>query len=792
VQIRRLIGPLAATVAISGAVTGAVLAPLPAQAYSPTSQTIYQLPGDQACLKGRGNCAIYPKAAQLGSGRLVASFELSTVPASGSAAGQTLPVYSSDDDGDSWQLLSQVQAPAYLSSDPAVAKYTSAWTNPYLYVLPEKVGDLAAGTLVMAAVVSGDDYYYTEHKAADPSWTPSNDGDRKDMAIALYASADQGATWSFQNIITTGGWEGGSAGAIGTNVATANTYGEVDPVWEPYLMTYDGKLVAYFSDEDDYTGYDPTTGVLTLDPDNETAADSGGQVLAHRTWDGTSAAWTPAVVDVSGTTVSMGGGKSEIGGGRPGMANVVQTSDGTWMLTYEYWGGGSNIRYKIASDPLTFFADGDPAGQQITGLPVSSGSKTLTTGGSPVLVRTPDGRLLYNAAGSGDVWMNASGSSTGTWTEYQTTLGAGYSRNLTYDATTGQVVILANKGTSTIVTAEVDLGHSAGTYYQLVNRLTGQVIGTGDNTTDADIGNDDVPDVRLEDAGAAADADTTYWHLVTKPDGAATLLNKSAGRAAAIWTGNATAGQRIGQWVDDTTAGLWNVVTTTDGYTELQSAANPSLYLTGASTGSPLTLATAATDGSQDWTLVPEVTTPPADQDLTPGTPQVSGRPVVGSTLTAAPGTWGPAPVTLSYQWLRSGVAVPGATGTTYPVTAADLGATLSVRVTGAKTGYTTVAKVSVATAAVAAGALSAHKPKIKGKARVGKKLKAKAGAWGPVPVTLSYQWYRNGKPIKGATRAAYKLKHVDRRKKLTVKVTATKPGYTTLTQTSKATTKVR
>ena len=82
-QIRRLIGPLAAAVAISGAVTGAVLAPLPAQAYSPTSQTIYQLPGDQACLKGRGNCAIYPKAAQLGSGRLVASFELSTVPASG-------------------------------------------------------------------------------------------------------------------------------------------------------------------------------------------------------------------------------------------------------------------------------------------------------------------------------------------------------------------------------------------------------------------------------------------------------------------------------------------------------------------------------------------------------------------------------------------------------------------------------------------------------------------------------------------------------------------------------------
>ena len=124
-----------------------------AQAYSPTPGTMYQLPGNQPCLKGRGNCAIYPKAAQLASGRLVASFELSTVPASGSAAGQTLPVYKSDDDGTSWQQLSQVRAPAYLSSDPRYAKYTSAWTNPYLYVLPQSVGSLRAGTLLLAAVV---------------------------------------------------------------------------------------------------------------------------------------------------------------------------------------------------------------------------------------------------------------------------------------------------------------------------------------------------------------------------------------------------------------------------------------------------------------------------------------------------------------------------------------------------------------------------------------------------------------------------------------------------------------
>lgn len=576
-----------------------------AQGYSPTPGTIYQLPSNQACLKGRGNCAIYPKAAQLTSGRLVASFEQSTVPASGSAVGQTLPVYKSDDDGTTWQLLSQVQAPAYLSSDPSVAKYTSAWTNPYLYVLPQQVGALAAGTLVLAAVVSGDDEYYLEQKAANPNWTPTNDGDRKDLAIALYSSTDSGASWTFRNIVTGGSWQGGSAGAIGVNVAAANTYKQVDPVWEPYLMVYNGQLVAYYSDENDFTGYNTTTGVPTVDPNNATATDSDGQILAHRTWDGTSASWSGPVVDVSGTTVTLAGGKTEIGGGRPGMANVVQTSDGKWMLTYEYWGGGDNVRYKVASDPLHFFSVGGAAGTGITTLPVTTGTGALATGGSPVLVRLPDGRILFNAAGSGNVWMNASGSSTASWTAYQTTMPGAYSRNLTYDATTGRVVILANQGTSTIINADIDFGHSTGTYYQIVNKLTGQVIGTTNNTTDANIGNADSPDVRLEAAGSAANPDTQLWHVTTKSDGNVTLLNKSGGRAAEIWTGNATQGQQIGQWVDNTATGLFTMVTKSNGYVYFQSVQNRSLYLTGSTAGAKLSLQPSDNGaGSQDWQLV--------------------------------------------------------------------------------------------------------------------------------------------------------------------------------------------
>lgn len=599
----RVLGTIAVTAAL---ITGTALS---AQAYAPTPGTIYQLPSNANCLKGTGNCVVYPKAAQLPSGRLVASFEDSQVPASGSAVGQTLPISKSDDHGTSWQSLGRVQAPASASSDPSVAKYTSNWTNPYLYALPQDVGNLTKGTLLLASVVSGEDEYYTDRKAADPKWVPTNDGDRRDVAIALYSSTDGGASWTFRNIIATGGWQGGSAGAIGQNTAAANSTRQVDPVWEPYLMVYGNQLIAYYSDENDYTGVNATTGVPTLDPANQTATDSHGQILAHRTWDGTGNAWSAPVVDVTGLTDTLSGGKTQIGGGRPGMANVVPTSDGKWMLTYEYFGGGDDVHYKIASSPLTFRSSGGAAGGNITSLLVTSGSSALTTGGSPVVVRTGDGRLVYNAAGSGDVWVNASGSSTGAWTKAHTTLGSGYSRNLTYDAVTGRVVILraawsgAGAGGS-ITHGEVDLGNSAGTYYRITNKATGQVIGTGGNGTDADIGNGNTPDVRLEAAGSAQNAATQLWHVQQKSDGSVVLLNKAGGRSASVWTGKATPGQRIGSWVDDTASGPFRMVTKSNGLVYFQSVQDPSLYLTGSASGAGLTLQ-ASDDGagSQDWTL---------------------------------------------------------------------------------------------------------------------------------------------------------------------------------------------
>lgn len=169
---------------------------------SAESANLYTADNTAACNKNP--CVLYPKSAQLPSGRIVAAFENSqTTP-----VGQTMPVHKSDDDGTTWAKPADVEAPAELSSDPRYAKYSSNWTNPYLDVLPQDVGPLRAGTPLLASIVSGDYYYYQEQKAANSSWTPTGDGDREDVALALYASTDDDATWSFKNIIAAGGTTG--------------------------------------------------------------------------------------------------------------------------------------------------------------------------------------------------------------------------------------------------------------------------------------------------------------------------------------------------------------------------------------------------------------------------------------------------------------------------------------------------------------------------------------------------------------------------------------------------------
>ena len=62
--------------------------------------------------------------------------------------------------------------------------------------------------------------------------------------------------------------------------------------------------------------------------------------------------------------------------------------------------------------------------------------------------------------------------------------------------------------------------------------------------------------------------------------------------------------------------------------------------------------------------------------------PTISGSPVDGQTLTCDPGTWTGSP-TFTFEWLRDGVPIPGAMGSTYTLTPDDVGKQITCRVTG-------------------------------------------------------------------------------------------------------------
>lgn len=104
----------------------------------------------------------------------------------------------------------------------------------------------------------------------------------------------------------------------------------------------------------------------------------------------------------------------------------------------------------------------------------------------------------------------------------------------------------------------------------------------------------------------------------------------------------------------------------------------------------------------------------------------------------------------------------------------------------GAAHGYAPEAPAVVSQAAhpTAAKTLTAATPKITGTAKVGSKLRASAGRW-TSGTTLTYQWYASGEKIVGATSSSHTLKSAQYGKRIVVKVTGRKAGYTTVTRTS-------
>ena len=359
------------------AAVGTVLLPAPAEAVSRSSQTMYTPPSGTPAPG-----TLYPRGIRLehngsANGTMLATFEQYT------NGKPVFPIYRSTDTGNSWTKISEV------------ADTQNGWGmrwQPQLFELPTAIGNFPAGTILAA----GDS-------------VPSN---RSGFKIDMYASTNQGQTWTFVKTIANGGGR---------------------PVWEPFFLVNGNKIIVYYSDERDSSHSQKLVHQVSTDLVN----------------------WGSVVDDVATSTQSN----------RPGMSTVAKLPNGNYVMTYEFGGapeGNLAVYYKISSNPEAF---GSVSGRVLksTDGHIAKWNPYITwlpTGGS-------NGTLVVSAQSTADVFVNTQGGAANAWTRVDSKVAAGYSRGMIPLADGHSLVVLSggvNGSTVNSVTySTIDLGGGGAT-----------------------------------------------------------------------------------------------------------------------------------------------------------------------------------------------------------------------------------------------------------------------------------------------------------------------------------------
>jgi hypothetical protein len=297
---------------------------------------------------------LYARTAELPNGDLLATWEnYSPEPPL-----VYFPIYLSQDGGESWKPISKVE--------DQVNGFGLRY-QPFLYVLPTPIGAFSAGTVLLAGN-SIPTLLNTTH-------------------IDLYASTDNGYSWSFVSHIAAGGE------AVPDNGLT--------PVWEPFLMLYQNQMICYYSDQ--------------RDP-------AHGQKLTHQISSDLKT-WQAPVDDVAYAEYTA----------RPGMTTVSHLPNGSYIMTYEYGTAlnpafqpyGFPAYYRTSDSPLTFAS--------ATGYPVISQDGTQPQS-SPYNVWSPiggkDGSIIVSTGTHSEVFVNTDLGAPGSWEKVATPEGVSYSRHL--------------------------------------------------------------------------------------------------------------------------------------------------------------------------------------------------------------------------------------------------------------------------------------------------------------------------------------------------------------------------
>lgn len=212
----------------------------------------------------------------------------------------TAQIHRSTDGGTTWDTVAKV-------SDP-IHRGFSNFFAPCLFELPVSVGDMPRGTVILGT------------NSVNPSWDETH--------IMLYRSFDQGETWEYFSMV-------------------AESYRNTEfGVWEPnFVCTDEGRLICYYSDDDDKV--------------------CSQKLVLKYTDDGVN--WSEPIDTVALTDRNL----------RPGMPVVKRMGDGRYIMVYEIVGLSNNpVYYKISDDPIDW------------GNPIEMGTLVRSTG-RETLAATP-------------------------------------------------------------------------------------------------------------------------------------------------------------------------------------------------------------------------------------------------------------------------------------------------------------------------------------------------------------------------------------------------------------------
>lgn len=157
------------------------------------------------------------------------------------------------------------------------------------------------------------------------------------------------------------------------------------------------------------------------------------------------------------------------------------------------------------------------------------------------------------------------------------------------------------------------------------------------------------------------------------------------------------------------------------------------------------------------------------------------------------PDNWYPYPTSWTADWYRDGTLVasesPQWAYGTHQLSVADLDHEVTLCMTGkGPDGSRRACSAPLVVPHATFPALGAH---ISGRAQVRKWLFARTVAL-PAGTKATYTWYRNGHKIKGARQSFHWVSPADRGKRLSVRITVSKPGYHTVSATTAQTARVK